>query len=254
MGLVYLRPSSLLRLTELPGPDDPWAIVGMRDGLRLIGQAPGGGVTMQRIDPITGEAGPLREMSPQPVMTGRIVHRPLLFALALTALMVVILFRPSARTGDVSLPSGVVVPGVVPRLIAVAIDLAVGAAVAVVMLGCSLRDLAELPLWTPDLTDAVPFLVMAGVTMLHSTVSELIWKRTLGKTFVGARVVARDGTPPTATAILIRNALKALVLLIPVLALLALLNPHLQGLGDSIARTVVVRDARESPDDAPKDR
>jgi uncharacterized RDD family membrane protein YckC len=91
-----------------------------------------------------------------------------------------------------------------------------------------------------DLTSAMPYVMMAALTVVHSTVSELIWRRTIGKTLVGARVTALDGSRPSASAILVRNAFKALVLLIPVLAVFSLLNPHLQGLGDSMARTVVV--------------
>jgi uncharacterized RDD family membrane protein YckC len=51
-------------------------------------------------------------------------------------------------------------------------------------------------------------------------------------------------------AVLARNLFKAIVLLVPVLAIIALLSPNAQGLGDLIARTVVVRRA----DTAPKDR
>ena len=84
--------------------------------------------------------------------------------------------------------------------------------------------------------------------------TELATRRTLGKTLLGARVVARDGSRPTTVAILIRNGFKALVLLIPVLAVFALLSPHLQGVGDSVARTVVVRDVGLGPGASVDDR
>jgi len=76
----------------------------------------------------------------------------------------------------------------------------------------------------------------------------------LGKMLVGARVVMVDGARPASRAILVRNLFKALVLLIPVLAVVALLNPHGQGLGDLMARTVVVRPASTVSEHARNDR
>ena len=60
--------------------------------------------------------------------------------------------------------------------------------------------------------------------------------------------------PAAARAILIRNMFKFLVLLIPVLAVVGLLNPHVQGLGDSIADTVVVRQVGGTSQRGPNDR
>ncbi len=84
---------------------------------------------------------------------------------------------------------------------------------------------------------------------LHGTITELATGRSLGKAFVGARVVTITGVRPSAATILFRNAFKLLVLLIPVLAVFALLNPNVQGLGDSVARTLVVGDAKAAPND-----
>ena len=111
-----------------------------------------------------------------------------------------------------------------------------------------------MPLWTTDLADCVPSMLAITLTVAHCTVSELLTMRTLGKLLVSARVVAVDGSRPRPGAILVRNLFKGLVLVIPVLAVIAMLNPHLQGLGDAVARTVVVRDPRRRPDRPSNDR
>ena len=184
-------------------------------------------------------------MSYQPLMTSRILHRPLLIAVAVTALMVVLLVRPDPDRATVSLRPNQVVLRPWSRVVAVSVDGAVAAVVTILVLGCRPQDLIYLPLWTTDLAESVPFLVMLGFTVAHSTVTELGTGRTLGKALVGARVVATDGSRPAARAILIRNMFKLLVLLIPVLAVVGLLNPHVQGLGDSLAGTVVVRSLKD---------
>jgi uncharacterized RDD family membrane protein YckC len=78
--------------------------------------------------------------------------------------------------------------------------------------------------------------------VLHSTLSELAWGRTVGKAMVGGRVIALSGGPPRPKQVLVRNLFKALALAVPPLALLVLLNPNRQRLGDLVAGTVVVAD------------
>ncbi len=241
VDIGYLRPTQLLPLAELTTPDGRWSVVGVRDGLRLLEEDASGRVTIRAIDPLSGALGRRQDLTRHKPPTGRLLHRPLLFAVAITALMVVLLFKPNPKTEAVALPPDVAVCSPMTRLVAVAIDLVVGAVVTLIVLRCPLTDLLQMPMWTADLTESMAFLLMVGVTALHSTIAEVVSGRTLGKAFVGARVVTITGARPPAITILFRNTFKLLVLLIPVLALFALLNPNVQGLGDSVARTVVVR-------------
>jgi uncharacterized RDD family membrane protein YckC len=252
--VAYMRPDMLLPLARFVPPQGRWSVQGVRDGLRLIGQATQGEVTISRIDPITGEVGSRKVMGPQPLMTGRVLHRPVLLALGITALMVIVLFKPSGSAASVVLPVSMVTLGPVPRLLAVAVDLGVSGVVSLIVFRCPPVDLFWWPLWTADLSASAPFLVMIGLTVLHSTLTELIAGCTLGKKLVRAKVVSAEGARPSARAILARNALKVIVLLIPVLAVFAVLTPHLQGLGDQVARTVVVREQTEDENEPPKDR
>ncbi len=107
---------------------------------------------------------------------------------------------------------------------------------------------------TADLAHAAPYLVMAGVTVTHSTITELVTSRTLGKGLVGARVVTADGCRPGARQVLVRNLFKAATLFLPPLAVVALINPQAQGLGDLAAQTVVAGEVSSQSPGAGNDR
>ncbi len=251
--VAHMRPWQLLPLTELDAPAGPWAVLGLSDGLRLV-ETEQGEVSMRRIDPVTGSVSASRPMKPQPVATGRLLFRPLLFAVAITALLLVLLLRPEPGAPAVTLPATQVLMRPMSRLFGAGIDLGVAAGLTLAVLGCSARDLLDLPLVSTDIARTVPFLVAAAITVGHSTLTEMATGRTLGKMLLGGRVVSLDGSRPQPLAILIRNGFKMVVLLVPVLAVVALLNPNTQGLGDNLARTVVVTDVRRGADPDLNDR
>ena len=251
--IAYMRPGQLLPLTELDTPAGPWTIFGLSDGLAMV-ETRHGALSMRRIDPVTGIAGASRPMTPQPVMTGRLLFRPLLFAVAITAVMLVLIFRPEPGAAAVTLPPTQRLMGPMSRLLGAGIDMAAAAGLTLAVLGCTARDLLDLPLWSMDVQRTVPFLVTAAITVGHSTLTEMATGRTLGKMLLGGRVVGLDGSRPRPLAILIRNGFKMIVLLVPVLAVAGLLNPNAQGLGDNLARTIVVTDARRGADPNPNDR
>jgi uncharacterized RDD family membrane protein YckC len=248
--LAYLRPGTVLGLARLAPPPGRWSVLGACGGLSLLAESQRAEVAVRRIDPITGDVGPRQVLLPQPLMTGRLLHRPLLLLLGVTALLAIFVFKPRAAGATVALPAGSTVLPPLPRLMAVVVDLAVAALVALVVFRCRPVELLWWPLWTADLAASAPFLTMIGLTVAHSTLSELASARTLGKKLVGARVVGSDGARPGAGAIILRNAIKMIVLVIPVLAVFAILNPHMQGLGDQAARTVVARTAAGDDDAA----
>jgi uncharacterized RDD family membrane protein YckC len=122
------------------------------------------------------------------------------------------------------------------------------------LLSCRLSDLFGLPLMAPTFQASVPYILMVSITVVLSTVGELIWRRSPGKALVGGALVAIDGRPPEAGRILLRNLVKYLILLLPPLAVLALMDPNLQGLNDLVGRTVVVRRKGRSTEGEDKDR
>lgn len=243
MEIAYLRPGSLVSLGQFPAPTGRWGVFGLRDGLRLIEQSNRGGFQLRRIDPITGTLTPAQVMTSQSLLPWRSLHMPLLFAVAMTVLLLVLILRPAAKATPTKLPPAVAVLSLVPRVLALAIDLAVGGLITILLLQCTPAQLLQLPIWTADIADAAPCLWMIGITGIHCTVGELVSARSVGKAMLGARVITAQGARPTPGSILVRNVFKIIVLLIPVLAVFALLNHHLQGLGDLMARTLVVHNA-----------
>ena len=74
-------------------------------------------------------------------------------------------------------------------------------------------------------------------------------RRTIGKVFLGTRVLSENGTRPNAVQIVARNVSRFLELLPPlwVLGFLVVLSRNRQRLGDIFARTVVVRGVKPAP-------
>jgi uncharacterized RDD family membrane protein YckC len=103
-----------------------------------------------------------------------------------------------------------------------------------------------------DIGTTIPVLIGVGVYLLHTTISELLTRRTLGKLIFGLTVVNFAGEPPSTGAILIRNALRIvdLAMLPPLLIILVLLFPFRQRIGDIAAGTVVVDVAAPKMTDA----
>ncbi len=238
--IAYLRPGSLVSLGEFAAPSGRWGLFGLRDGMRLIEQSTQGGLRLRRIDPITGRLSSSEAMTSQGLLPLRTLHMPLLFAVAITVLLLVLIFKPASQAASPTLPATMAVLGLTPRLLALAIDLALGGVATILLLRCTPAELFRLPMWTADIADAAPSLWLIGITMMHCTLGEIVAARSVGKALLGARVVAAQGARPALGSILVRNAFKIIVLLIPVLAVFALLNHHLQGLGDLMARTLVV--------------
>jgi uncharacterized RDD family membrane protein YckC len=102
--------------------------------------------------------------------------------------------------------------------------------------------------------ESVPYLFMAGLTIVHSTVSELLWRRTLGKAVLGGVVRTENGSTPGRGRLFLRNILKGLVMLFPVLSIVMLMNPNVQGLPGLASRTVVVRRQEPESESGGKDR
>ena len=91
---------------------------------------------------------------------------------------------------------------------------------------------------------AVQAAVLAGpvIYILHTTVTEALFGRSVGKMIFRLRVVALDGSRPTTGALLARNLLRVVDLLIVFFPLvLVLFSPLRQRAGDVAAGTLVVR-------------
>jgi uncharacterized RDD family membrane protein YckC len=250
--LQYVRDDSIVPLTSFPAPLGTWSVVGLRDGFRLL-ERQTNGIAICRIGSITGDLSEAQAMRSPPLAGGKLWQVSLLVAMSISALLLVFLIKPVSKT-PVALPAGVAPVPISLRLVALLVDLLPAGVLAGLMLRAPLGDLIASPLITLDLERSVPYLVMAGLAALHCTVSELVTSASLGKAVVGARVTDATGARPKPVQVFLRNGIKFLVLLVPPLAVFALINPHLQGLPDMAAATVVVREVPGGSDAQPQDR
>lgn len=130
-----------------------------------------------------------------------------------------------------------------PRLAAAGIDAGPGLLAAWWLLGAEPSDLAAH--WpglgrpgTP--AEMLPPLLFVLVTVVHTSVSEMLSGRSLGKALLRLRVADLQGRPVRWDRALGRAALKPVDLLAVLLLVLPLINPHRQRLADLVAGTVVL--------------
>ena len=134
------------------------------------------------------------------------------------------------------------------RLLALCIDLVPGLLVFFLVTSGSLRDLVRVPMMSMSSEDVVPYAWLVLVTVCWCVLWELAIGTSMGKGLCGGRIRSTTGANLKARQILIRNIIKGLVLLVPPLAILTLLHPNQQGLGDLLARTVVIRPVAQPHD------
>jgi uncharacterized RDD family membrane protein YckC len=85
-------------------------------------------------------------------------------------------------------------------------------------------------------------LLGSGFYLLHTTIGEMLFDKSLGKWLLGLSVVALDGEPATRSALLIRNLLRVIDLgLVFVPLIVVLVSPLRQRTGDVAAGTLVVQ-------------
>jgi len=250
IDFTYVRPTGLVAFASASAPDGPWLACGFNDQLLVIEREQGNGeavLSVRVIDPLTGAVNEGQHIVRQPVTAGRMWQMTLALGLALSMVVAALLLAP--RQGTIELVAGSRVLPLGRRAAALAIDLALGAAPAMLLLRCAPADLVSPPLFTFELATSAPYLVMVAIASAIALTVEVLTGRSLGKAIVGGMITALDGSRAKWWQILLRGMLRLIVLLIPPLAVAALFNSHLQGLPDVAARTLVLR--RDAEDDAP---
>lgn len=163
-------------------------------------------------------------------------------------LMMIFWMREVKRT-PAALPQGLKPAPLLARTAAGVIDLL--PAVVVMALAFSIEPEHYTESWALSGGENNADQLMRGILVialfiLHTWTSELITQTTMGKRIFGLKVVSLDGSKPTMVALTIRNMLRALDLIVPVLLLLPLLWPRRQRLGDMVAQTLVVEKVRDT--------
>lgn len=125
------------------------------------------------------------------------------------------------------------------RALALALDALPAGCAAMLAFDAEPERLLLPPLWSTDLSESLPFVVMVVGTVAFGALEECVGGRSLGKRLFGGSVVSEAGQPAAAWRHALRNLLKGLVMLSPVLALPVLLGRRRQGLPEVITGTVV---------------
>jgi uncharacterized RDD family membrane protein YckC len=142
-----------------------------------------------------------------------------------------------------NIPLDLPIAGVASRSLAAALDYLVVTALLMIWVFGSLALLGashvESGWWVVVVVVFGSFLIYWG----YFSISELATHgRTLGKMALGLRVETRDGGTPGSGALLVRNLVRSIDLLVGVLMMAA--DPLARRLGDRLAGTLVVHDER----------
>jgi uncharacterized RDD family membrane protein YckC len=247
--LAYIRPAGLALLARVPRPANRWGITAAGNDIQLLEQSPDGKVTMREIQPWTGQMSAETVFVGQPLTASSLWRLSMVMAFAVSLLVLVFIIRPIPKK-EVSLPPGYAPVPASVRCLALLIDLAPAGILAGLILRTPMTSVFNMPLLAWNLEQSQPYLLMAGLTLLHSLASELVRGTSLGKAILGARIVSADSAPVRAKQVLVRNLVKGILFLIPPLALVTLFNTHMRGLADLAAGTIVIH--RADPADQPE--
>ncbi|MEX0655359.1 MAG: RDD family protein [Phycisphaeraceae bacterium] len=252
---------------ELAGRYGTWALAGTQGRLWLVGQhtnlmhdavegdfAPPWRWTS--ID-LQGQAGPSPEALAwrSPEALGRAADYFIMVGVLVSAVLLMLLFwRRDAAANQLALPATLRLAELGRRFAAAGVDLLPAAGLVMALYGLSP---AELLMRWPGGGVAVswqaiePGVLVIGLFVAYTTLSELLTQRTLGKALLGMRVSDLAGGRPRVWQLLVRNGLKSFDLVAWPLLILLVLGPYRQRLGDLVARTVVI--TRVEPEDADED-
>ena len=239
IDLDYPRARGVLALAQLEAPRGPWFVAATLDGIRFLEEADGA-FRMRSIDPIDGAVGPTEELGPPTFGSGAWMHLPILGALAISAVLALVLFRPLAEREPPTIPEGFEPFPWPKRVAALAIDLVPGIAVGMAVFGVSLREFSLLPAWSLEAEATAPSALAIAVTFLWGIAWESIAGRTPGKMLFGGRIRSVDEGRVGFGRVLVRNLFKAVLLAAPILAIFTVLNPLGQGIGEVLSRTLVL--------------
>jgi uncharacterized RDD family membrane protein YckC len=181
------------------------------------------------------------DVPPQASAAARWFHVPLLGVLSIGALLLAFMLR-SIFAGLGVIPEADVTPMPLQRrAVALAIDAAPLGLAAGVALDASVTDLLTPPVWTLDVSRSLAFAAMTCGTVVFGFLEESVGGRSLGKWLLGGRVVRRDGVRAAWWRHLLRNILKGLLMLSPVVAIPTLLHRRGEGVPEAISLTSVVQ-------------
>jgi len=169
----------------------------------------------------------------------------------LTIVVTMLLFGAARRGGVGEMPAGLaesnlMLAPLLPRFAAGTIDaLPVLLSILYVARQMALSGIAQ---DAPTNQQMIPFYIASGIYLFYTIGSEILFGKTLGKWIFGLQIVSLDGSRPPRAALLLRNVLRIVDLILMWLPLaMILFSPLRQRVGDLAARTLVVRKGDVEP-------
>jgi len=186
---------------------------------------------------------PLSPLQPQASVAERWFHLPLLGVASLAALMLAlavrVIRRSFGRVADAGDRGAMPLPR---RLAALVMDALPAGGAAWVACDAEWIQVLTPPMWSFNLGESMPFVWMTVGTVLFGTLEEAAGGRSLGQRVFGGAVIASDGGRPRFIRHLLRNLLKGLAMLSPVVALPAMVDRRGEGVAETLSGTRVVAD------------
>lgn len=182
-----------------------------------------------------------------------------LLALVLAVVMAVILLfvlRPDRDGAPLTLPREVMLADPLRRVVAGAIDLFVAGTLAGQATSLSLGDLLSLTRLLTETTPLEGLVVTVGIGVIHCSLGEWLWGRSIGKAITGCEVVwpvikAPEGQirpvlrRPSLWRAVARNIIKWVL---PPVAISGIFTPERRHGGDIVAGTVVISPVEDEND------
>lgn len=261
VDLYVLRGPRALEISRLALPTDglaQWALLSI-DGRAGVLSVPGprmspyengtasppsmAGLRTAMLDGLTEpQVVPIMPYEPTP-MEANIDWLIQIIAYLASLLLMMMFWRRAPGDGQLRLPERVVLASIDKRLISGLIDLTPGLILAGAIFGVSWLEI--LMLWPGSPTEKTlaamrPGLLVIGVTVVHTTLFELITARSIGKWLTGLYVSDFRGKPAPPGASTVRSVTRLLDMVALLLLIIPLISPAKQRLGDILARTIVV--------------
>lgn len=239
-SVVILRPGRLHTVATFPKPDGPWTMLGLGSDLRLITRGSVNQVYMQRFDPISGEAKAREQFEALRPSLAIMLHLIVLVLVVTVASISAFVLAKWRGEGPLDLPEHWHVLGPFGRALALMIDMIPAGLITMLFTQCSFQELINSPIAVPRLDLAFPYLMMTGLTMLHSGLWELMHGTSLGKSILNARVADEHGKRLSTRATLVRLAFKTVVLCVPILVFPTIVSRRGQGLPERASGAIVI--------------
>jgi uncharacterized RDD family membrane protein YckC len=236
-----IQGDQVLPVASVERPETPWWVIAGSGAIAVTWMGDQGIPVVQRVTVPTGAVStPKNVVTIESSASAMAVWQ--MAMVVVMALSIVVVMAMGRRVADLPPPEKtLILASPMVRLLALGIDLIPGAVTAYYAASLSPMTVLRGGLGVTTVDQAIELTVVIAVTVVWCFLWEATTGTTLGKWLLGMQVRSTSGTRPTLGSTAIRNAFKAIVLFVPPLAILVILNPRQQGLGDIASGTIVTK-------------